>query len=253
MPTALSQDGTSLTYAKVGAGPALILVVGAFNDRMTGAPLAQALQDRYTVYTYDRRGRGDSGDKMPYAVEREIEDLDALINEAGGSAYVFGYSSGAVLALRAASHGLAIDKLVLYDPPPTGPRATGLAAQLAELIAADRRGEAVELFQTDGVGIPRDIVVKMREAPFRPALERTAHTLVYEMSILSDATMPPAAVSSVRARTLILIAEKNPEIMHQAAQTYGRAVPESRVQLLPGQSHDIVPDVVAPVLAGFFA
>ncbi len=253
MLTVTSQDGTPIAYAKSGQGPAVILVVGAFNDRLTGAGLAQALQDRYTVYTYDRRGRGESGDTAPYAVEREIEDLDALINVAGGSAYVFGYSSGAVLSLRAASHGLAIDKLVLYDPPPTGPRARGLAAQLAELIAANRRGEAVELFQTDGVGIPRDMVIKMREAPFRPALERMAHTLVYEMTILSDAEMPPVVASTVHVPTLILIAEKNPELMHQAAQAYGQAVRDGRLQMLEGQTHDIVPDVVAPALTAFFS
>ena len=252
MPTVTSQDGTLIAYALAGAGPAVILVVGAFNDQTTGAPLAQALQDRYTVYTYDRRGRGQSGDTSPYAVEREIEDLDALIKMAGGSASVFGYSSGAVLALRAAAQGLAIDRLVLYDPPPTGPRARDLATQLAGLVVDGRRGEAVELFQTDGVGIPRDMVIKMRDAPFRPALERMAHTLVYEMTILSDADMPPSDASTVRAPTLILIAERNPEIMHQAAQSFGQAIPECRVQLLPGQSHDIVPDVVAPVLAEFF-
>ena len=253
MSVVTSQDGTTIAYTKSGQGPAVILVVGAFNDRMTGAPLAQALQDRYTVYTYDRRGRGESSDTAPYAVEREIEDLDALITAAGGSAYVFGYSSGAVLSLRAAAHGLAIEKLALYDPPPSGPRAKDLAARLAELIAEHRRGEAVELFQLDGVGIPREVVVRLRDAPFRPALERMAHTLVYEMKILSDERMPPADSASVHVPTLILLAEKNPGVMHQAAQAYGEAVQDGRIRLLEGQTHDLVPDVVAPALFEFFS
>jgi len=159
-------------------------VVGAFNDRATGAPLARFLEPHFTVFNYDRRGRGDSGDTAPYALEREIEDLDALIAQAGGSASVFGYSSGAILALRAAAQGLAIPQLALYEPPPTGGKAGNLAARLTELISAGRRGDAVELFQTEGVGIPAAVVAQMRNAPFRPALEKMAHTLVYESLIL---------------------------------------------------------------------
>src|SRR4028119_886583 len=120
MGTVTSKDGTPLAFDQSGKGPAIILVVGAFNERATGAPLAQFLEWHFTVFNYDRRGRGESGDRAPYAIEREIEDLDALISQAGGSARVFGYSSGATLALRAAAHGLAISQLALYDPPPTG-------------------------------------------------------------------------------------------------------------------------------------
>ncbi|HEX2728321.1 MAG TPA: alpha/beta hydrolase, partial [Rubrobacteraceae bacterium] len=124
-----SKDGTEIAFDRSGEGPAIILVVGAFNDRSTGAPLAAALQESFTVINYDRRGRGDSGDTQPYAVEREVEDLEALIEEAGGSASVFGYSSGAVLALRAAARGLAITRLALYDPPVS---ADGGAGRLRE-------------------------------------------------------------------------------------------------------------------------
>jgi pimeloyl-ACP methyl ester carboxylesterase len=154
MGTVTSRDGTRIAFDQSGEGPALILVVGAFNDRATGASLAQSLEPRFTVFNYDRRGRGESGDTAPYALEREIEDLEALITQAGGSACVFGYSSGAILALRAAAHGLALSQLALYDPPPTGAKAGELAPQLTELIAAGRRGDAVELFQTEAVGIP---------------------------------------------------------------------------------------------------
>src|SRR2546425_480063 len=154
LSTVTSKDGTRIAFEQSGEGPAIILVVGAFNDRATGAPLAQFLKPHFTVFNYDRRGRGESGDTAPYAAEREIEDLDALIAKAGGSACVFGYSSGAILALRAAAQGLAIPQLALYEPPPTGGKAGNLAPPLPELISAGRRGDAGELFQTEGGGKP---------------------------------------------------------------------------------------------------
>ena len=251
MITYTSKDGTTIAFDKSGKGPTLILVVGAFNDRSTGAPLTQFLEQHFTVFNYDRRGRGDSTDMQPYAVEREIEDLEALIKEAGGSAFVFDYSSGAVLALRSAAHGLAIPKLVLFESPPTGPRAGNLAARLAGLIAAGRRGDATELFQTEGVGIPVEVVVGMRNAPFRPALEKMAHTLVYEMTILSDATMPPEAADSVQVPTLVIDAGNSPEVMRRASQSLADALFDSQYRTLEGQTHDIVPAIMAPVLVEF--
>jgi pimeloyl-ACP methyl ester carboxylesterase len=157
------------------------------------------------------------------------------------------------LALRAKAHGLAITKLALYDPPPTGPRAGNLAAQLAELIAAGRRGDAVELFQTEGVGIPQEVVVGMRNAPFRPALEQMAHTLVYEMTILTDVTMPPQIVASVQSPTLVIVGNNNAEIMRRSAQAIADALPKGQYDTLEGQTHDIDPAIVAPVLETFFA
>jgi pimeloyl-ACP methyl ester carboxylesterase len=202
------------------------------------------------VFNYDRRGRGESGDTAPYAIEREIEDLEALIAQAGGSARVFGYSSGAILALRAAAHGLAISQLALYEPPPTGARAGQIAPQLAELISAGRRGEAVELFQTDAVGIPAAVVAQMRNAPFRPALEKIAHTLVYESTLLKP--LPTGLQASVRVPALVIDGEQSPPVMRQAAQTLAEALPAGRYRTLPGQGHDIVPAAVAPVLEEFF-
>lgn len=245
MSTVTSKDGTQLVYDRSGAGPALILVLGAFNERPTGAPLAA----HFTVFNYDRRGRGESGDTLPYALEREIEDLDALIAAAGGSAAVFGYSSGAVLALRAAAQGLPVSKLVLYDPPPTGERAEAVLPQLAELIAAGRRGDAVELFQTDMVGIPPEIVAQLRHAPFRPALEKIAHTLVYESTILS--ALPAGALASVAVPTLVIDAERNPDVMHQSARSVTDALPHGEYTLLEGQGHDLVPEAVAPLVQAF--
>ena len=250
MSTVTSKDGTRIAFEQSGEGPAIILVVGAFNDRATGAPLARFLEPHFTVFNYDRRGRGASGDTAPYAIEREIEDLAALIATAGGSAWVFGYSSGATLALRAAAHRLAISQLALFEPPPTGTKAGNLAPRLTELIAAGRRGDAVELFQTEGVGIPAAVVAQMRNAPFRPALEKMAHTLVYESMILG--ALPAGLAASVRVPTLVIDGETSPEVMRHAAQSLAEALPDGRYRTLDGQGHDIVPAVVAPVLEEFF-
>ena len=249
MGTVTSTDGTRIAFDQSGQGPAIILVVGAFNERATGAPLAQALEPHFTVFNYDRRGRGASGDTAPYAVEREIEDLAALIAQAGGSARVFGYSSGAILALRAAAAGIAISQLALFEPPPTGGRPGQLASQLAELIAAGRRGDAVELFQTDAVGIPAAVVAQMRNAPFRPALEKIAHTLVYDSTLMG--ALPAGLTASVRIPTLVIDGETSPAVMRQAAQSLAAALPAGRYRTLAGQGHDIVPAVMAPVLEEF--
>ena len=195
MYTTTSADGTTIAYDRDGSGPPIIMVVGAFNTRATTVPLAAALADTFTVLNYDRRGRGDSGDTPPYSVQREIEDIAALIAEAGGSAALFGYSSGATLALKAAADGLPITKLALYDPPfvvddsrPLLP--ASFAEQLAKLIAAGRRGDAVELYQQVAVGIPQEVVAGMRQAPFRPGLEAIAHTLVYDATVIGDLYAP---------------------------------------------------------------
>jgi len=257
MKTAISSDGTKIAFDQTGDGPPVILVVGAFNDRSTGAPLARALESEFTVLNYDRRGRGASGDSQPYAVEREVEDLDALIQEAGGAAGVFGYSSGAFLALEAAAGGLNITRLALYDAPflvgdgPQRPPKDG-AAQLAELVASGRRGEAVELFQTRWVGIPEQVVAEMRHAPFRPALEAIAHTLVYDATILGDFTLPTARLKDVKAPTLAVYGGANPPFMGNAAKAVAKAVPGGQLRALDGQTHDIVPAVLAPVLVEFF-
>jgi pimeloyl-ACP methyl ester carboxylesterase len=255
--TAVSADGTRIAFDQTGDGPPVILVVGAFNDRSTGTPLADSLKSKMTVFNYDRRGRGASGDNQPYAVEREVEDLDALIREAGGEAAVFGYSSGANLALEAAASGLNITRLALYeaafivgDGPPRPPKET--AAHLANLVSSGRRGDAVELFQTRLVGIPEQVVIQMRHAPFRPALEATAHTLVYEATIVGDLTLPTARLRSIKAPTLALYGGASPPFMGNAAKAIADAVPDGRVRALDGQSHDIVPAALAPVLLEFF-
>lgn len=175
MHTVRSRDGTTIAYDRAGEGPA-IMIGGAFNDRSTAAPLAAELEPHFTVFTYDRRGRGASEDTAPYTVEREVEDLEALIEEAGGSAFVYGLSSGGALALEAAARGLPIARLAVFEPPfivegsrPRPPEE--LTIELGELAASGRRADAVELFITKAVGLPVEAVDQMRTAPMWPGLE----------------------------------------------------------------------------------
>jgi pimeloyl-ACP methyl ester carboxylesterase len=252
-----SEDGTAIAFDRVGEGPPIILVLGAFNDRATGAPLAAALKDRFSVITYDRRGRGDSGDTPPYAVEREVEDLQAIIEEVGGSAAVFGYSSGAVLSLMAAARGLAITRLALYDLPLSAEdarieRPEDLAARLADLVEADRRGDAVALFQTEGVGLPSEVVAQLRQAPFWPALEAMAHTLVYETEIVGDGSLPVDVAASVGVPTLAIAGGESFPFMRETPSALAAVMPDARARVLEDQSHDLVPHALAPVLEEFF-
>jgi len=256
MNTVTSADGTAIAFDRFGDGPPVIMTVGAFNTRSTTEPLARALQEHFTVLNYDRRGRGDSGDTPPYAVDREIEDIAALIGGAGGSASVFGYSSGATLALQAAASGLPITKLVLYEPPfRTDDSHPGLpadfAGQLAGLVAAGRRGDAVELYQTKAVGIPLDVVSQLRHAPFRPGLEAIAHTLAYDATIIGDLSLPAGLLATVTTPALVISGEQSPPFLRAAARAAAAALPSGRLHSLAGQGHDISPEATAPVLAEF--
>jgi pimeloyl-ACP methyl ester carboxylesterase len=256
MKTVNSADGTPIVFDQDGQGLPIIMVVGAFNTRDTAAPLAAVLKDRFTTINYDRRGRGDSGDTQPYAVEREIEDIGALIAHVGGGAAVFGYSSGATLALKAAAHGLSISKLVLYDAPfvvdeTYPPLPADFAEQLAGLISAGRRGDAVELYQRVAVGIPEPVIAQMRHAPFRPALEAMAQSLVYDAIVVGDRALPTDLVSSVTTPTLVIDGEESPPIMHGAARELAATMPNATRRTLAGQGHDIAPEPTAAVIAEF--
>jgi pimeloyl-ACP methyl ester carboxylesterase len=258
MKAVTSADGSRIAFDQFGAGKPIILAVGAFNERSTTEPLARALAPRFTVVNYDRRGRGDSGDTPPYSVEREIEDLDALIAEAGGSSAVFGYSSGATLALKAAANGLTITKLALYEPPflvdeSRPPLPADLPERLAQLISASRRGDAVELYQTKAIGMPEDVVAQMRHAPFRPALEAIAHTLVYDATIIGDLRLPTELIASIATPTLVIEGEKSPPMMRNAARAVANALPNGHLCTLPDQTHDISPDATAAVLEDFLS
>jgi len=262
MRTVLSKDGTAIAFDQSGQGPALILVVGAFNDRSTGLPLAAVLSEHFTVFNYDRRGRGMSGDTAPYAIEREIDDIDALITEAGGSAFVFGHSSGAVLALEAA-HLLPtkITKLAVYEPPfiiddSRPPVPQDYVPHLNELIAAGRRDEAVEYFMTDAMLVPAEMVAQMRQSPMWPQIEAVAHTIPYDGTIMGD-TMSgnPSTIrkwASVTVPTLVMVGGASPAFFHNGTQTLVDILPNARHRLFPGQDHGVADEVLVPALVEFF-
>jgi pimeloyl-ACP methyl ester carboxylesterase len=243
MPQATSPDGTPIAYERTGDGPALVLVDGALCHRAAGPmrPLAALLRDRFTVHTYDRRGRGESGDTPPYAVDREIEDLRAVLAEAG-EAYVYGISSGAALALAAAGPGMI--KLALYEPPflTADPEYT---ARLTDLLAAGRRGDAVALFMTH-VGVPEQAVAGIRTQPGWATLEAVAPTLAYDDAVLGDGRAPE---TSGGVPALVLSGGASPPALQQAAKA---TLPAEPHRTLDGQTHDVAPDALAPVLAEFF-
>jgi pimeloyl-ACP methyl ester carboxylesterase len=249
-----------IAFDTLGDGSPVVLVLGAFNTRETGAPLAAALAQHHTVLNYDRRGRSGSGDDAPLpassSIDAEIDDLAWLIDRAGGSAAVFGFSSGAILALAAAARGLPITRLALFDLPlrPGGaPNPVDHASALGELVRAGRRGDAVEYFQRRIVGIPEPVIEQLRDAPFRPALEAIAHTLVYDATLLGDGLLHAERFAAIRVPLLALAAGKGPPFMAETAAAIARAVPHGRAEILEGASHDLVPAVVAPPLLRFLA
>jgi pimeloyl-ACP methyl ester carboxylesterase len=256
----ISKDGTKIAYDKTGQGPALIIVAGAFQGRMAMAAFAEPLSKNFTVYNYDRRGRGESGDTEPYAVEREIEDLDALIQEAGGSAFVFGGSSGGVLTLDAAAHGSHITKLAVYEPPfvvddSRDPVPEDMVEQLKELIASGRKGDAAETFMTKGSLMPAEMVAGMRTQPFWTEVETVAHTLIYDAMIM-DGTMrgtplPTERWSTVRVPTLVIYGGDGPVWSRNAAESLVALLPQVQSKALQGEFHTLTPDALTPVLEEF--
>lgn len=254
-----SRDGTSIAFERTGDGPPLILVDGALCSRAFGPlrKLAEALAPRFTVFTYDRRGRNESGDTKPYAVARELEDLEALIQETGGSAHVAGLSSGAALALEGAAAGLPVRKLALFEPPyvARGQGGTGSdhVGRLEELVRAGRRGHAVRYFMADMVGVPRVFTWAMRLMPMWSRLEAVAHTLPYDAAVMGDWTPPPRRAARVAVPTLVLGGEKSPESLRMAVERTAAAIPGAERRMLSGQSHNVAPSVLAPVLTEFFA
>jgi pimeloyl-ACP methyl ester carboxylesterase len=245
-----------IAFDALGSGEPVILVLGAFNERSAGAALADWLAGRAMVVNYDRRGRGASGDgDGAYSPDREVEDLSALIDEVGGQAAVFGYSSGAVLAMLAAASGASITRLAVYEPPtPIVGREPAdwirLATEIEQLVDSGDRGGAVEFFQTRVIGMPEEFVVQLRSAPFRADLERIAHTTAYDARILaSDPELP----SRITVPSLVLVGGESPDVLQSAARSVASTLPNGRLATLPGVGHDLVPGVVGPVLLEFLA
>jgi len=261
MRKVVSKDGTAIAFDKTGQGPAIILVGGALSDRSAATPLASLLAPHFTVFAYDRRGRGDSGNAAPYAVEREVEDIDALINEAGGSAFGFGHSSGAVLALKAAARLKRIKKLALYEPPfvvddSRPPVPEDYVAQINDLVSAGRRGDAVEFFMTEAVGVPDDLVAQMRGMPMWAEMEKMAHTLAYDGKVMGDNmagnTLRAKQWTSITVPTLVMDGGASPAWARNAVQAVADVLPNAQRRTLEGQTHGVDPAALAPILVEFF-
>jgi pimeloyl-ACP methyl ester carboxylesterase len=267
MRSVTSTDGTRIAFDQSGQGPALILVGAASVTRAEEASLAAALAPYFTVFAYDRRARGDSGDTRPYAVEREVEDLEALIDEAGGSAFAFGHSSGAVLALEAARLlPTKITKLALYEPPfiiddTHAPAPQGFAARLDELVAAGRRSDAVESWMAF-MGTPAEMVAQMRQSPMWSHMEGLAQSLAYDATIMEDtqkgSPAPLKKWASVAVPTLVMDGtvmmgrEEAHAFMRHGADELANVLPNAQRRTLEGQDHGPSDEVLVPALRAFF-
>ena len=249
-----SADGTRIAFGRVGDGPPLILVEAAlhYRDFSSFGGLVPLLAREYTVYTYDRRGRGESMDTKAYSPDREVEDLEALIVETGGSVRLYGYSSGALLAMRASAHGLPIGRMALLEPPlqdDGAERPDPLAKELAELVGAGRNGDAVEHFHRS-IGVPAEFVDSMRSTPGWARMESIAHTLVYDCTI-SDTTTS-TLIRSVDVPTLVLDSEGSSDNLTGWAASVAGRLPRGSHQSLAGEWHSVSDHVLAPVLLEFF-
>jgi pimeloyl-ACP methyl ester carboxylesterase len=254
-----SKDGTPIAYDRSGSGPAVILVDGALCSRAFGPSpkLAPLLARHFTVYAYDRRGRGESGDTHPYSPAREVEDIAAIIEAAGGSASLVGLSSGGALALEAAASGLAVNKLVAYEPPyvdDSGQRGSAAhEGHLKRLLAEGKRGGAVQYFMKGMVGVPAAIVVIMRLMPWIwRKLEAVAHTLPYDAAVMAAFKVPRARFASITVPALVMNGAKTDPGLREAAQTIAMVIPGARYRELAGQTHNVKPNVLAPAVVEFF-
>ena len=257
----LSRDGTPIACERRGQGHALILIDGALCLRTMGpsGPLAKALENSFTVFRYDRRGRGDSGDTAPYAVEREVDDIEAVLGAAGGEAYVWGMSSGAMLALMAATRLAGIRKLVLYEAPliVDDSRKTTQAdwATIRAAIAQGRRGDAVTAF-LKSVGMPGLLILFMKLTPIWPKLKAVADTLPHDGAIVAGdqlgKPLDPARWASVNVPTLVTDGGKSPAWMRHGNKALADALPNASYRTLAGQNHMLKAAAHVPVLKAFF-
>jgi pimeloyl-ACP methyl ester carboxylesterase len=260
---ARSKDGTAIAFERTGSGPALIIVDGALCWRESGPArkVAKELADRFTVITYDRRGRGESGDTAPYSVQREVEDIEALIGEAGGPAHLCGFSSGGVLAMEAARAGAAIGKLVVYEAPfivddSRPPAPASYVSDLNELLAAGRRGAAVKRFMRL-VGMPAVVAAAMPLFPAWKKLKGVAHTLPYDADVMGDTQagkpLDAGHWGAVSVPTLVLVGGKSPDWMASAMQSLAELLPSAQRQVLDGQTHMVKAKAVGPAVKRFLS
>lgn len=257
MPKVTSQDGTIIAYDKKGQGPLLVLVLGALNRRSQGKKLTELLADRFTVVSYDRRGRGDSTDTLPYSTDKEVEDIEALIDELGGSAYLYGHSSGCVLALMAANKlGDKVKSLALYELPydadPSARKTSQIyREELAQLLSEDKRGEAVALF-VKSVGVTDKQIAAMERLPMWKGLTAMAPTLAYDTIELME-QYPALDVKSITTKTLAMYGGASPDFMGETAERLAETMINAETHALEDQTHDVKAGILAPVLAEFFS
>ncbi|MDH6439852.1 pimeloyl-ACP methyl ester carboxylesterase [Streptomyces sp. SAI-144] len=254
----LSRDGTPIAYERTGHGPAVILVSGAMSTGGTVAPLAVPLSERFDVLVYDRRGRGASGDTAPYAVAREVEDLAALIEAAGGEACLCGISSGGALVLEAAASGLPVRRAAVYETPYAdfldggAERNAEYTEQLTAALAEGRRGDAVELFlRLTGMG--EGMIQGARQSPMWPGMEAVAPTLAYDNSVMAGGLVPRDRLASITVPLLAVAGGASPEWMREGTRAVAEAAPNGSYRVLEGQTHMVDPTALGPVLAEFFA
>ncbi|EOD66202.1 alpha/beta fold hydrolase [Amycolatopsis vancoresmycina] len=250
-----SADGTTIFFEQRGDGPPVILVGGAFNDRTTTVGLAEVLAGDFTAVNYDRRGRGDSGDAPSYAVEREIEDLAALIAHVGGTASVFGHSSGAILALEAAAAGIGIDRVVAYEPPyatDEHPRGDVVAEVRAQLAAGDRDGAVATFLKV--AGTPEEMIEGMKQAPVWGWFTALAHTLPYDLTICGPDGRPRTEnLARIKIPALVIGGGASDDALRSGARAAAAAVPGARHETLEGQDHGVLqfPETLKDLLTDF--
>lgn len=257
MEKVISADGTSIAYDRLGDGPAVVLVCGGSVDRMSNAPLAALLAQNHTVYNYDRRGRGDSGDAEVYAIEREFEDLDAILAVAGGSAHLYGTSSGAALALLATAAGRPVNRLALWEPPYFLEGAEGrprpdTASIYRAFVAEGRRDKAVEYFMAEVVGLPAEFVAQAKASPWWPAQEAIAHTLAYDATVMGDYSVPVDQVKAIHQPTRVLTGSVAWPWMTDSNRFVAELLENGSHVVLADQQHNVDPAVLAPALEEFF-
>ena len=254
----VSRDGTRIAYDRMGDGPPLVVVAGALGLRKSSfvRPWVTALAESFTVYNYDRRGRGDSGDAASYAVQREIDDLAAVAGEAGGAPFVWGISSGAALALEAAAAGVRMTKLAVYEPPyMVGDVARrpdpDYEERVRALIAQGRRDDAVKYFMRT-VGVPGFFIMVMRLFPFWKDMRAVAHTLPYDAAVMGGFELPAERLARIRVPTVVMSGEKSPLSLRTGAEAAARAIPGAQLRVLPKQSHGIKAAALAAALEAAF-
>jgi pimeloyl-ACP methyl ester carboxylesterase len=261
MSHVISKDGTRIAFDKSGKGPPIIIVNGAmaFREFYGDKPLVAALSNTFTIYTYDRRGRGESTDTKPYSREKEMEDIEALIDDAGGASFLYGVSSGAALALLTAARlgSAKVSKLALYEPPYDSDSEKNKAdfalqkKRINELLRTGQRGDAAAFF-VSSLGTPPEALEGLRKSKDWPVMQSVEHTLAYDYVVLGDGAIPVEIAKTVKIPVLVMNGDKSFDFMRDTAENLSKVMPNAQWKILKDQTHQVSPEVVAPVLRAFF-